>query len=116
MDNSDYTLDDLLKLIEAEGSETDPEPLLKTSSLDSFIKQYNLHKGVDRIASFVLYYVYKIKFGGEMSKIAFFREFAKHFDQVRTGKQRCYMVTADELGIDRELLIEAEFHNKGSKK
>ena len=117
MSNSDYTLDDLLKLIEGTDSTQSPELPLELSEMDHFIREFKIHSGVDRIPNHVLYYTYKKRFGGEMSKIGFFRAFKKlGYHQKRTGKQRVYMLDADSFDLSREGLIEAEFHNKGSKK
>ena len=85
MYNEDYTLQDLLNLIEVTDSTQSPEPLLELSEIDQFIKEFKIYSGVDRIPNHVLYFTYKEKFGGEMSKVGFFRAFKKlGYHQKRT--------------------------------
>lgn len=119
MDNEDYSLQDLLRLIEEKDSEKSPDlpsPIIKLSEVEKFIREKNVHKGVDRIELPVIYYTYREVWGGQLSKIQFFREFKQFFDQRRTGKKRVYMLDKRSFDMSRESLIKAEFHNKGKKK
>lgn len=106
--NKNHSVNDLLKLIGKDSSESEPFD----SKLGKFINQFNLEKGVDKVKTSVIWYTYKEVFKGEMSKIGFFREFNKYFDQVRTGKQRFYKVTGS-FDTSREGLIRSEHFNKG---
>ena len=116
MNELDYSLYELLKLVEEKDSEKSPDLLIEESSkISKFIREYKINSGIDRIPTHVIYYTYKVKFGGDLSKIEFFRHFNKLFTQRRTGKQRVYMLVADSFDMSREGLIEAEHHNKGSK-
>ena len=117
MNSEDYNLQDLLEILEEKGSEKNLDlPVKETSKISKFIREFNINSGVDRITTHMIYYTYKEKFGGELSKIAFFREFNKEFIQRRTGKQRVYLLVGDSFDLSREGKLEAEFHNKGSKK
>ena len=102
---TDYRVEDLLSII-GDGSKSEPKPL---SEMEQFIKEYKVISGEDRIPNYVIWYLYKGKFGGEKSKIGFFREFKKQFEQKRTGQQRVYMLSLESLGLTREDYIEAEF-------
>ena len=111
----DYTLEDLLDLVEKD-SEKSPDLLPQNdSNVIKFIKEFKIRGGVDRIPTYVVYYTYKERFGGFLSKIEFFRQFKKEFIQRRTGKQRVYLLGESSFDMSREGLIEAKFHNKGSK-
>ena len=115
MISEDYDLHDLLRLLE-----TDPEKgpdlvIEEVSKISKFIREFKIHSGVDRIPVHVVYYTYKELFGGELSKIEFFRQFKKDFIQRRTGKQRVYLLDGKSFDLSREGLILAEHHNKGKK-
>ena len=109
---ADYKVEELLSII-GNGSKTEPKPL-KETEMERFIRTNNLEVGEDRIPTYVIWYTYKVKFNGTKSKIGFFREFKKHFEQKRTGQQRVYMLNSNSFDLTREGLIEAEFFNKES--
>lgn len=111
---SDYDLQDLLDLLEEKEPEKAPD-LPVDSEISGFINEYKIRSGTCRIPTYVIYYTYKEKYDGELSKIQFFREFKKEFIQRRTGKQRVYLLDASSFDMSRDNLIEAEFHNKDSK-
>jgi len=115
--NTDYTLQELLSIIEEGDSEKSP-PLIseENSPISRFIKEFNIHSGLDRIPLYVIYYTYKEKFMGDLSKIEFFRQFKKTFTQRRTGKQRVYLLDKSSFDMSREGILNAEFHNKDKKK
>jgi hypothetical protein len=110
------TVEDLLKLLE----EPDESPVSSRSVDDSkigdFIESYFITAGFDRLPNYVIYYTYKVKYGGELSKIEFFRQMAKKFEQKRTGKQRVYMLDVRSFDLSREGLIEAEFFAESHKR
>lgn len=113
---SDPTLQDLLKILETEPEKApDLVTFSKDEPLKPFYHENSIVAGVDRIPNFMIYYQYKEVWGGHMSKIGFFREFNKDFTQVRTGKQRCYLLSAESFDLSREGLIEASFSCKGKK-
>jgi len=109
------TVEDLLKLLE----EPDESPVSSRSVDDSkigdFIDAFNITAGVDRLPNHVIWYTYKKVYGGKLSKIEFFRQLKKEFIQVRTGKQRSYMLDGRSFDLSREGLIEAEFFAKEKK-
>lgn len=108
---SDYTIEDLLSLLDEEEPEKAPLVVYE-SKIGEFIAEMRIIDGVDRIPNYMIYYTYKEVFGGELSKIEFFRQFNKEFTQVRTGKQRCYMLDGDIFDLSREGILKAEYHNK----
>ena len=109
------TVEDLLKLLE----EPDESPVSSLSDSDSkikdFINEFKITSGVDRVDNSMLWYTYKKVYGGELSKIEFFRQLKKQFIQVRTGKKRSYMLDKRSFDYSREGLIEAEFFAKENK-
>tara|TARA_R110000737_G_scaffold201241_3_gene220621 strand:- start:672 stop:1004 length:333 start_codon:yes stop_codon:yes gene_type:complete len=107
------TVEDLLKLLE----EPDESPVssLSDSKIKDFINEFKITSGVDRVDNSMLWYTYKKVYGGELSKIEFFRQFKKQFIQVRTGKKRSYMLDKRSFDYSREGLIEAEFFAKENK-
>jgi len=110
------TVEDLLKLLE----ESDESPAssisqVDDSKIDDFIGAYFITDGPCRIPNYVIYYTYKVSYGGNLSKIEFFRQLKKKFEQRRTGKQRVYMLDENSFDMSREGLIEAEFFAKGYK-
>ena len=110
---SEYSVQELLDLLDVTEPEKAPDHLLEDPSpISKFIREFKVHSGVDRIPTHVLYYTYKEKFRGELSKIEFFRHFKKEFTQRRTGKQRVYLLDAESFDMTREGIIEAEYHNK----
>ncbi len=113
MSSSRDEVAELLKIIGEDSKESKP---IFDSKLGEFISKFNIEKGVDRIPNYVIFYTYKEKFGGELSKVCFFREFKKLFTQKRTGKQRVYLLDKNCFDLSREGLILASYHNGSSKK
>lgn len=108
------TVEDLLKLLE----EPDESPVSSNSEskIKDFINEFKITSGVDRVDNSMIYYTYKKVYGGELSKIEFFRQFKKEFTQVRTGKKRSYMLDKRSFDFSREGLIEAEFFAESHKR
>jgi len=113
---SDLSLEELLQILEKEPEKAPDLVSEDESQLESFYKQKKIRDGVDRIPTYMVYYLYRKVFGGQMSKVGFFREFKKDFTQVRTGKQRCYLLDGESFDLTREGKLEAQFHNGDSKK
>ena len=107
-------IEELLQLLEEsdENPASDVPEEAKTKIQD-FIWEYKIRSGIDRIPNHVIYYTYKVKFKGSLSKIEFFRQLTKSgFMKARTGKQRVYLLDGASFDLSREGLIEAEFFNK----
>lgn len=112
----DYKTEELLELIGEEPQKKEAPSLDTDSKIKDFINRYNLNIGLDRIPTYVVYYMYKVKYRGELSKIEFFRQFKKEgFIQVRTGRQRSYLLDCNDLIITREDRLEAEYYEKKEK-
>lgn len=110
VNEKDYTLQELIDLI-GEDSEKSPN-LHQDNKLQDFYDKLNIRAGVDRIPNYIIYYTYKVGYKGELSKIEFFRQFKKDFIQVRTGKQRSYMLDGESFNLTEEGKIEAKFYDK----
>ena len=108
-------LEKLLQILQESDPEKGSDLVFNESKLDKFYKESSIREGVDRVPSYVIYYFYKHIYGGDMSKIDFFREFKKRFTQVRTGKQRYYLLEGSCFDLSREGLLEAAFYCKGKK-
>ena len=114
-DQVDY--DELVKLIEEEQK---PRPKAKKKDRSSrgrwvnkFIKEHNIETGPLKVPTYVIYYHFaKWADGGwakRYSKIEFFRNFNKHFEQKRSGHQRYYMIN-DSLELSEEIYEKAKKH------
>jgi hypothetical protein len=114
---SDYDLDDLLSLINEKDSEKGPSVVLEAlGEIEQFCNEMKIFAGVDKVPNHVIYYTYKDVYKGDLSKIEFFRRFKKIFKQVRTGKQRRYLLDSEGFDMSREGMIKAEFFEKEQKK
>ena len=77
--------------------------------------------GLERVPTYVIFYTYRVKWQGiyrshKANKIVFFRAFNKHFSQVRTGKQRYYLLDGEAFDLTREGLLEAKHYDEKTKK
>lgn len=89
------------------------------SPFSAYISYYNFTEGVDKLATFLLYYCYvqfmvkKMPDFVPLKSTAFFREFRKSFKSVRWGKQRYYLVNKELLkNITSETYFEAKIDQK----
>lgn len=107
----EYDINELLDLLEKTDSKEE-----SFSPLQKFVEDMNIKKGVDRIKNSMIYYTY-VEYGGDLSKIEFFRQFNKLFGdcKFRTGKQRGYKLDASSFDMSREGLIKLEYFEKRSK-
>ena len=83
-----------------------------------FISDFSIEKGVDKIPTHILYYVYEFRFkteGLKLKSTAFFRQFKKYVEPYRKNKQRYYLINKSKLLIDRKLMLEAEQHAENKK-
>ena len=121
---SDLDLDELLELLEKE-AELRPSKKRYSSKKDNshkdscarFIRKMNVSKGLERVPNYVIYYTYKKIYKGAInekkwSKHHFFRLFNKEFQQVRTGKQRYYLLDDGPFDLTREGLLEAKKYDE----
>lgn len=116
MNKDDYSIKELLEAVGDNFSlEENSDASQSLHQVGGFIEEFAVTSGPDRIPNFIIYYFYKEKYNGELSKIEFFRQFKKEFKQVRTGKQRCYLLDGKSFTLTREDMIEAKFHDKKEK-
>lgn len=110
-------LEDLKARIEKNKLKSNEE--INESPFSAYIFHYNLTNGVDKLATFLLYFIY-IKFMQKrasgyvpLKSIAFYKELKKHLKSVRWGKQRYYLVNKELLkNITEELEFEAKINKK----
>jgi len=107
---SDYSLDELLDLIE--GSDKKETERKQVRSVIRFIEDLGIEGGDVRVPPSRIYYEYKMHWNeisqrNKCSKIAFFRTFKQLFKQKRTKKQRYYMLN-DKINTTPEALEEAD--------
>lgn len=99
---ADYSLEELLNAI-GKAPEEKQELSHFGTKIDDFLFEYNIKKGFDRVPNYVLYFYYKERFRGELSKIEFFRQLNKiGLETARTGKQRYYLIDSSDLDISKE--------------
>lgn len=117
---SDLTNEELLEFLKKAEEENKKGNIKKVKSKDSssvkrFIKDNNIETGLDKIPTYVIFYTYKRKWSDniykekKVNKIVFFRAFNKLFTQIRTGKQRYYLLDKKSFDLTREGLLEAKY-------
>lgn len=92
---------------------------IEISPFSAYISYYNLTEGVDKLATFLLYYCY-VQFMAKkmpdfvpLKSTAFFRKLGKSLKSVRWGKQRYYLVNKELLkNINEETYFEAKIYKK----
>jgi hypothetical protein len=119
---SEDNLIDLLEYLEKieEDKQSSSSPVTDSYSLNKFITECNIEVGTDRIPNYLIYHKYRVLWEGQhrnnkANKIVFFRAFNKMFTQVRTGKQRYYLLNADSFDLRRENVERAKLYDKAEK-
>ena len=92
---------------------------IEISPFSAYIGYYNFTEGIDKLATYLLYYCY-VQFMAKkmpdfvpLKSTAFFKEFRKSFKSVRWGKQRFYLVNKELLkNITDETYFEAKIYKK----
>jgi len=119
--------EELIKLLEEEtNAKKFVTPKRKTKyaySVEAFIKKFKIKPGPFKVPTHVIYYLYSkyITINNNYircKKEEFFRTFKKHFEQIRTGRQRYYLIN-DGLELSNTIYEKAEKHKRsyqGSKK
>src|SRR5690606_20893516 len=90
----------------------------KGDTVREFISDFSIEEGIDKIPTYVLYYMYEFRFKTEGLKLkttAFFRQFKKYFKQYRGNSQRYYLINKSKLLIDRKLMLEADNYAENKK-
>ena len=114
------TLEELKARIAANKAKNIEE--IEISPFSAYIGYYNLTEGIDKLATYLLYYCY-VQFMAKkmpdfvpLKSTAFFREFKKNFKSVRWGKQRFYLVNKELLkNINEETYFESKIYKKGKE-
>src|SRR5690606_5047642 len=110
-------LDDLLSRIK-KNKELVKEDF-KGDTVREFISDFTVSKGVDKVPTYVLYYLYDTQFKTDGLKIkttAFFRELSKYLDSKRSNSQRYYLIDKEKLNISRKSELEAREYVEQRKK
>lgn len=111
------SIDELLDLLD--DSDSYESLVSKEKSVNKFIRENGIISGQIKVPTYVIYYHYKRKWklqAKKLSKIAFFREFNKLFDQVRTKNTRYYLLNDGIFNLDKESLDEAKGSDKRYEK
>ena len=111
------TLEELKARITANKAKNIEE--IEISPFSAYIRYYNLTEGVDKLATYLLYYCY-VQFMAKkmpdfvpLKSTAFFRKLRKSLKTVRWGKQRFYLVNKELLkNINEETYFEAKMYKK----
>lgn len=118
---SDISLEKLLEAIDnAEEKQQRSVKNLHKTSVNRFISDLNIKTGLERIPTYVIFYAYKKNWidpikKKKVNKIVFFRAFNKLFTQLRTNKQRYYLLDPTSFNLTREGILEAEQYDRGLK-
>lgn len=114
-------LEDLLELIEQKSKDKEEDNSKDKKvhwSIKKFIREHSIERGLDRVPTYVLFYHYrklwtKTTNQNKVNKIVFGRGLkALGFEQVRTGKQRYYLLDGSRLDLSREVLLEAKYYDE----
>ena len=116
MEEDKYSLEELLKAIGEKPEKKQASFHVEIESkIKNFIIEYKIESGVDKIPNYHIYYEYKVLYGGELSRIEFFRQLNKHgFIQARTGKQKYYLLNG-KFDLSREGKLKAKFYEEEEK-
>lgn len=102
----DISHEELLKLLNEEQDQTPKKKKPKDrKDVMMFIRHFQIEQGQTRVSTDLIYYNFikwtKVSWARKTSKIDFFKTFSKYFTQVRTGKQRYYLIN-DVLDTSEE--------------
>jgi len=109
-------LKELEELLKEENTPTRPaRKQHQNRTVLKFIEESRVRPGEYRVPTFVIYYLFSTWVNRtkrkNVGKEAFFRTFKQHFEQVRYGKQRYYLVN-DAWELTDELYEKAKTHKK----
>lgn len=86
-------------------------------SVMDFIRDSKIKIGTDKVATYVIYYLYKRVWkrwsDKKLTKVHFFKEFSKQFEQKRHGKQRYYLL--GEITLDHATICRADEFARNEK-
>ena len=123
MGKSKHTLEELLDLIDREEQALQGGPKKQTEVKDrvnkyayKFIQENGIAPGENKYPNFLIFYHFRMwcqkkNYYKRHGLTEFFRTFNRYFEQVRTGRQRYYLLD-DTLPNDEETIKKAKLHNK----
>lgn len=84
---------------------------------DQYLNYYNIKSGIDRIPTYLLYYVYsefiaRNKEELPLSRRSFSITLKKHISPIRWGKQRYSLIDKSTIKIDQEMEFKAALWQK----
>jgi hypothetical protein len=111
-------LEELLSRIKKNKKTSDSTVPFK-DSIEEFTSKYQIVQGIDRVPTFVLYYLYENYTSTFLkdSKIEFFRKLSKSLQSKRNGNQRFYLIDLSQLKIEdyKELYVKAKYECQTKK-
>ena len=128
MSKKTLNLDELLELIDQEekkkaGEHVKEVPQVNIDNSDKdinktaykFIQTFSIAQGEIKYPNYVIFYHFRLwcsikNYYQKIGLTEFFRTFNKYFNQVRTGRQRYYLLN-DSLEMDDETLRKAKQHS-----
>ena len=115
-------INELHKLLEEEGTKATSSPIkgLENKEVLKFISNTQIKPGSHKVPGYIIYYHFvkwcsTSAFRRKWKKEAFFREFKKHFELKRTGKQRCYLID-ESLDLSLETIEKAREYDEKYEK
>ena len=109
-------LEDLLSRIDKNKNKKE----VVTGNFTHFISSYNIEKGLDKVPTYLIYYLYRqfLQKNQEIlpiKKSMFFRHFKALFELKRYGKQRYYMLAKSKIKATDDDLINSRIYEKKKK-
>lgn len=90
------------------------------NSFDFFLKSYNIENGLDKVPTYLIYYLYRKFLSSNLEilpikKRQFFKQFKQLFKLKRYGKQRYYLLDKKVLKFTEDDLINSRIYEKKKK-
>lgn len=89
------------------------------NSVEEFTSKYQIVQGIDRVPTFVLYYLYETYTTTflKVSRIEFFRTLSKSLSSKRNGNQRFYLIDLMQFKVEdyKALYVKAKYEQQTKK-
>lgn len=101
-------LNDIEELLRIASSSPSTEKEIRKSSVDNYIKKFNIKAGTTKVPSRVIYYHYYMwKKKNRESRLWFFKAFSKHFEPCILKKERAYLLDPEPFDLSMEYNFKA---------
>lgn len=98
---TDKELEKLLEI--AERPKEKKQVIQKDTDVERYIKKFEIKEGDTFVAGYIIYYHYwKSKQRDRMSRVAFFRRFAKYFNSIYKQRAKGYMLDPEPYDLTTE--------------